>query len=388
MIFRNKFDHHTHIKMQETTFYEELQNCKELDLRDVRGSRLNLPYILLGLTIALLRKRDGHLSSIHRSMQNKNTALCSFLNIEIQTVVSRSHLPVVLKKVCPITFGQLLFNRYGIELNEEEKTWFAGDGKELRGSILKGNKRGEAVVQLVRHKDKSVLGQGAYNGQKESEKPCLRQVIKESRAASQKITADALHLNPETTSLIAQAGGVFLIGLKGNQQELLEDMEKDSTYFTPVNQLITVEKGHGRVEKRSYFHYDVSDEYFDERWSKSNFQSLFKVNRYRFDLQSGKESNEISYYMSNGEYTEEEDYFSAIRQHWSVEVNNHVRDVTLKEDALKTKKVAVSKLMSGIRTLVIKFLHLTKAKNLIAQLEAFQDDFDELLTWLRKVNFL
>lgn len=388
LIFRNKFDHHTHIQMQETTFYEQLQNCKELDLRDVRGIRLNLPYILLGLTIALLRKRDGCLSSIHRSMENKNESLCTFLNIDKQIVVSRSHLPIALKKVCPVAFGQLLFNNYGIELNEKEKSWFAGDGKELRGSILKGDKRGEAVVQLVRHEDKAVLGEGFYNGKKESEKPCLREVIKENEAAHQKITADALHLNPETTSLIAQAGGIFLIGLKGNQQELLEDMEKDSSYFAPVNQLVTVEKGHGRVEKRRYFHYDVSDEYFDERWSKSNFQSLFKVERYRYDLQSGKETNEISYYISNGAYTKEEDYFTAIRKHWSVEVNNHIRDVTLKEDNLKTKKTAVSKVMSGIRTLAIKLLYMTKAKNLTAQLETFQDDFHVLLTWLRTVNFL
>lgn len=389
LIFRNKFNNELHShKMQETTFYEQLQSCKELDLRDSRGNHLNLAYILVGLTIGLLRKRDGCLSSIHRSIKNKNKALCSFLNIDKQRVVSRSHLPTILKKVCLVTFERLLFDNYGIQLNEGEKSWFAGDGKELRGSILKADKRGEAIVQLVRHEDQEVLAEGFYNGKKESEKPCLREVIKKSGATNQKITADALHFNPETTSLIAQSGGIFLIGLKGNQRELLADMEKDSTYLKTLNELVTIEKGHGRVEKRSYYHYDVSDEYFDERWLKSNFQSLFKVERHRLNLQSGKETNETSFYMSNGEYRKEEDYFTAIRKHWSVEANNHVRDVTLKEDALKTKKTEVSKLMSGLRTLVVSFLRRTKAKNLTAQLELFQDDFDALLTWLRKVNFL
>jgi len=32
----------------------------------------------------------------------------------------------------------LIFDYYGIELSEKEKQWFAGDGKELKGSILKG----------------------------------------------------------------------------------------------------------------------------------------------------------------------------------------------------------------------------------------------------------
>ena len=34
-------------------------------------------------------------------------------------------------------------------------------------------------------------------------------------------------------------------------------------------------------------------------------------------------------------------YYEAIRNHWSVEVTNHIRDVTLKEDKLRTKKTIV-----------------------------------------------
>ena len=37
------------------------------------------------------------------------------------------------------------------------------------------------------------------------------------------------------------------------------------------------------------------------------------------------------------------DYCKAIRKHWSVEVNNHIRDVTLKEDSLKTQIKPVTK---------------------------------------------
>lgn len=122
--------------MQGTTFYEQLQNCEDLDLRDPRGKIHNLAFILFGLTIGLLRKRDGCLSSIHRSMQNKNKELCSFLSIDNQLVISRSHLPVILKKVSLKPFENLLFSVYGLHLKEEKKVWFAGDGKELRGSIL------------------------------------------------------------------------------------------------------------------------------------------------------------------------------------------------------------------------------------------------------------
>lgn len=328
----------THDNYEEATFYEQLQRCPGLDMRDKRGKQHELAFILLGVTLGLLRNRDGYLSSIHRSMINTNKVLCSSLGIEIQGVVSRAQLPRVLQKVNLTLFEQLLFSTYGVKLDPREQQWFAGDGKELRGSIDKGATRGEVLVQLVRHTDGEVLGQGRYNGRKESEKPCLQALLSQTGVLSQKLTADALHLCPAMTEPIAEAGGVFLIGLKENQRDLLADMTRHSNCFKPVNQEITIDKGHGRLEHRSYFHYDISGEYFDQRWAKSNFQSLFKVERKRLNLTTNKQSVEISYYISNAAAHNAQEYFTAIRNHWSVEVNNHLRDVTLQEDQFRTKK--------------------------------------------------
>ncbi len=326
------------MKAKDKTFYEKLQVCEGLDLRDNRGKIHELAFVLLGVSLALLRNRDGNLSSIFRSMKNKNFELCLFLGIDNQPVVSRSQLPLILSKVDVDVFETLLFSEMGIKLNEKEKLWFAGDGKELRGSILSGDNRGEAVVQFVEHRNRDVLGQNYYNGTKESEKPCLRDLIKKTGVGNQKITADALHLSPKTTELINQSGGIFLFGLKGNQKELLEDMSHCTTRLKPVNQSVTIEKGHGRIEKRTYFQYDIESEYFDDRWKQTEFKSLFKVIRYRENIKTGVESTTTDLYISNGKYNSNEDYFSAIRNHWSVEVNNHIRDVTLQEDKFKTKK--------------------------------------------------
>ena len=115
----------THVKEQETTFYEELQKCKDLDLRDNRGKRLNLALILIGLVLGLLRKRDGTLSSIHRSMVNNHNKTCAALYIEEEAVVSRLHLPILLSKVNRVVFEALLLSRYGIRLSDDQKKWFA-----------------------------------------------------------------------------------------------------------------------------------------------------------------------------------------------------------------------------------------------------------------------
>ncbi|MFT6205418.1 MAG: putative transposase YbfD/YdcC [Spirosomataceae bacterium] len=247
-------------------------------------------------------------------------------------------MPILLEKVDLMAFEAVLFKFYEVKLSADEKVWFSGDGKELRGSIVHGETRGFSVVQLVRHDDRAVLWQGFYDGMKESEKPALRQVLWQSGGIAHKITADALHLAPKTTELIANSGGVFLIGLKANQKRLLEEMKENAAFLTPIGQSISLDKGHGRIEKQSYFHYDIGRGYYDERWDKSDFRSLFKVIRERYDLLGTESNSETAYYLSNEAYDGKGYFFGAIRSHWSVEVNNHVRDVTLKEDSLKTKK--------------------------------------------------
>ncbi len=327
-----------HAMEQETTFYEDLQKCKALDLRDKRGKRLDLALVLLGLILGLLRKRDGILSSIHRSMVNNHDKTCMALGIENEPVVSRSHLPVLLSKVNRIVFESLLLNRFGIKLSDEQKHWFAGDGKELRGSIEKGDKRGEVSVQIVSHQTGGVVGQAFYNGTKESEKPCLQQLVQQTGVQSQQLTADALHLCPAMTQPIEQAGGVFVIGLKDNQKDLLQDMIDHTEAFAPKAVHETVDKGHGRLEIRQYTCFDVSGEYFESRWDKTSFRSLIEVKRTRIVLKTNTSSEEVSYYLSNGKYENAHEYFQAVRNHWSIEVNNHYRDVSLKEDQLRTKK--------------------------------------------------
>ena len=69
-------------------------------------------------------------------------------------------------------------------------------------------------------------------------------------------------------------------------------------------------------------------------------------------------------------------------------MTNHYRDVTLKEDKLRTKVKPVSRLMAGCRTLVLEMLNLLNPKNRVALLESFQDDFDELTLNLKALNFL
>jgi len=67
---------------KNTTFYESLQNSKELDLRDNRGKFHKLGLILTEFVIALLCNRDGKMSSIHRHMESHHTKIVMELGLE------------------------------------------------------------------------------------------------------------------------------------------------------------------------------------------------------------------------------------------------------------------------------------------------------------------
>jgi hypothetical protein len=90
---------------------------------------------------------------------------------------------------------------------------------------------------------------------------------------------DALHLNPETLSLINESGGYFLVGLKGNQSKIKEQMEHHSYYQIAKYSRLDQKKGHGRIEERFYLSYDVSEVEFEERWEAVKFQTLVKIIR-------------------------------------------------------------------------------------------------------------
>ena len=104
----------------------------------------------------------------------------------------------------------------------------------------------------------------------------------------------------------------------------------------------TQEKGHGRIERRIYRFYDVLEMAKDARWKDCRIKTAIKVRRERIELKTNKTSLEESFYMSNEVGTYEE-LAEAVRGHWQVETNNQIRDVSLQEDKMRSKKRSYSK---------------------------------------------
>jgi predicted transposase YbfD/YdcC len=315
--------------------------------------------------------------------------LSLFKNSTSQSGIARA-ATFNFKKINVDVFSNLVLSFFGVALKSAHKEWFAIDGKELRGSILKGNTRGEAVVHIVGHSNRNVYKQGFYNGKKESERPCVRDLL-DGTFASKKITLDALHLIPETVNEIEKQKGVFVIGVKENQAELLEEMLWISRNNEPFVENETCEKSHGRIDKRFYKAFDVRNAYFDQRWYNAGFKALIKVDRDSYNCKTNVSSLETAYYITNmaieSAITNNE-IFEAIRAHWTIETNNYIRDVTFKEDNLRTKFTTIARNTATCRTAVLNILYKEKLKNIRAKIEELSDDFQKVVKFLIDAKFL
>ena len=369
-----------------TTFFQRLEQTPGLDGRDNRGKKHSIGLVLTGLVLALCCGRDGKLSSLHRHIVNHFEALCRATQMTNHRAISRAQLPLLLANVNGVIFAQLLFEWFGLTLDEELKRWFAVDGKELRGSIQTDHTRGEACVSALAHDTQEVANQAYYNGTKESERPTVRQLLNDTGLYNQKLTLDALHLIPLTVNAIHGANGVYVIGVKSNQAHLYRYCICSNLVNKPdYERSDAAQRGHGRIDQRHYSCLPVSPLALALRWNNAGISTLLRVKRIRQGLDGSGRTEEMSYFLSNTQpsnQTEADELFDAIRQHWRIEAMHYGRDVTLAEDTLRTSNQAISRLMSGLRTLTINLLRRAKLRNMAAQIDEFADKFYTLIQFM------
>ena len=301
---------------QDRAFFDLLNQQADLDQRDNRGKTHSLPVVLMGVVMALLAGRDGKLSAIHRHMKNHFQALSLTLALQTTRVISRAQLPRLLAQVNYTLLAQLIQEHYGFCLPEGFANWLSGDGKELRGSIAKGQQRGEVCVSIVTH-TQAVVAQAYYNGTKESERPAIATLLKDNGLTSKKIVLDALHLVPSLLEAIHQATGTYLIGLKANQQLLHRLCLIQTLLHKPAFERVDEPvRAHGRIEERTYGCYTLANQTLDKRWAKSGSTTVVVVRRVRRTLAGVETSQTVSYFVTNrtiGSQSEANSFYDAIQ---------------------------------------------------------------------------
>lgn len=310
--------------------------------------------------------------------------------------MKREHLQLTMdigcKPTCCVSYSQLkrimglfdmsLITYFGSKVAKSDLEWQAVDGKELRGAIDKalGQKRNENIVQAVSHQDKESKLIGFYDGSKESEKTLVFDYFKNAKnLQGLAYSFDALHTNSKLLDLIEAKKGVYLVQVKKNQKYLLEEIQHIEQYLEAHYRLNQEEKGHGRIEKRQGFLYTINPECLAKRWIKTGVKTLVLIYRSRQKCKTGHISHEKTYFISNQKLDKNsaQGIFNAVRNHWAVETDNHIRDTNFGEDQIVNFDSNSARVMAVGISWVLNLLRKKNKNNNIRELRediAYQRD--------------
>ncbi len=376
----------SHLPEEFSSFIEALGHLP--DPRDPRGKRHGLVFIVAAVILAILSGRAS-VSSIHRFIRNRLVWLREVTDQGHAQAISRAHLPRLLSRLDWAELNALIEVHFGVRIAiQENQEWVAIDGKVLRGS-----KEKQALVLAVSHQSRTVLAQAPMKGRKASEIPVVRELLKEAQLAGQKVTLDAHHCNPKTTAQIHQAGGEYLIQIKQNQPKLLAYCQPLSARAPARADNAEQSKGHGRHTLRKGQGFARNEGTLASRWRRSGVRTLVVMERQTHTPATGKTSLETAYYMSNRALGNSpkaplNEFTTAIRQHWHVESENWIRDVTFKEDRIKTTAPKQGQIMGCLRGLAIRLLRQAKVGNFQEALENLADCPNVFQRFLKRVKFL
>jgi predicted transposase YbfD/YdcC len=341
------------------SLYERLSGLR--DSRQRRGRRYELAVILIGLLLAKLAGED------------KPEGIADWVQLRSAFFVDIFHLKRAAMP-CAMTYRRVLADAITIsELDHLTREYLlswpragqslqiALDGKTARGVVAPEQTR--AIHLLAAYlPDEGIVLMQLEVGSHTNEIPTAPQVLKGLDLQGKIVTADALLTQRALSQLIVEAGGDYVWTVKDNQPQLRRDIEQlfapeaclpgTSPVITDKASVQTVEKNRGRIETRCLTTCSLLAESSD--WPA--LQQVFKLERRRVLGVTGEIQTEIVYGVTSltAQAASPQRLLELNRGHWGIENGLHYRrDVTLREDAGRTKFKRFGQVIASLNNLII-----------------------------------
>jgi predicted transposase YbfD/YdcC len=208
----------------------------------------------------------------------------------------------------------------------------AVDGKALCGSG-KFDLQCLYSVSAWCHENGLVLGEKQTDS-KSNEMKAIPLLLESLELKGSTVTIDAAGCQKSITKLIVEKKGNYVLGLKRNHPKLykavaehIENVENEGNRLSDE-----FDEGHGRLVRRRYFGYDVSNLAQIREWPDARTVIAVETISSKDNDPKRNVKAQWRYYISNHKYTDE-NLPNYIRNHWGIENKLHwVLDVHLKED--------------------------------------------------------
>jgi len=237
----------------------------------------------------------------------------------------------VFEKLNPSELSSCLINWISVE--RMKRGVVAIDGKTICGS---GNDKHKAyhVVSAFVAENQITLGELTVE-EKTNEITAVPELLDLIDVKGDIVTADAMSCQKKIVEKIVEKEADYTIGLKQNQPALYKDAED---YFNEISAHIfsktTLDKGHGRIEKREYRL--LSELSWLEQ--KDEWKGLNALGSAKSTITENGETHEFTRYFITS-LNDLDEFADSVRKHWSIENQLHwCLDVIFREDASRARK--------------------------------------------------
>ena len=345
------------------SLYQRLEGLK--DKRKARGKRYALATILVGMFLAKLCGEDKP-SGIAEWVALRGKWIGQVLGLKRKSMPSHHTYRRTLADHVEAEEFEALARDHQQQCGKAGYQVVAAmDGKILRGTIDLETNDGLCLLALYLPGEGITLAQIAIPD-KQSEVRAAPTLLSWVDLRNKVVIGDALHTQRQISIQIGKAGGNYLWTVKGNQPQLLQDLQDwfdDKVPLLPgqgcppkdFQSASLTSKGHGRLEVRTLTTSSQLNDFLD--WPF--LQQVFKLERTITISKTQKTRQETIYGVTSlaAEQASPSHLLHMLRSYWQIENSLHYpRDVTLHEDQTRFKKHSAAHNMATINNLLLALL--------------------------------
>jgi predicted transposase YbfD/YdcC len=356
------------------------------DTRHLKGLRYKLPLLLL---LSLLAKLAGQheIEEIAAWVKAYEPELIMLLNLSYPKMPSAATFRRVFDNKMNVTNLELILCKYfasqlGAEIPARGSLTMSIDGKTLRSTIPAGQTQGLHLMAAYLPQKGVVLAQVAVDG-KSNEITAAPKLVKMVDLRGVVVTGDAMQAQRDLSTQIREDQGDYLWFVKGNQPTLLGEIkqlfEEEPVSLGPgfsppptdFESATKVEKGHGRIERRTI----TVRSMLGGCGIWPYLQQVFRLEREWIIVATGEIKQEVRYGITSlpREVAGPERVMEIAREEWGIENRVHwVRDVVFGEDRCQAKRGQTPQVLAALSNAVISIMGLGK----VSEVAKGQRDFN------------